>query len=94
MNASQLHFAMITAIRTEYEHNLSQQIYMSNDAWDAIKKAKEETLKIIHMSMAQIGNKGGAMELTTSIFSSMEELKRSPSQIAIEVIKKEVKFLF
>ena len=94
MTSKDLHVALINAIRTEYEHNLSQQIYMSNDAWDGIKKAKEETLKIVHMSMAQIRNKGGAMDLATCIFKNMEELKNSPSQIAISIIKKEVKYLF
>jgi len=94
MTSKDLHLALINTIRTEYEHNLSQQIYMSNDAWDGIKKAKEETLKVVHMSMAQIGHKGTAMDLTTAVFTNMEELRNTPSQIAISVIKKEVKYLF
>jgi len=94
MTSKQLHLALISTIRTEYEHNLSQQIYMSNDGWEAIKKAKEETLKVVHMSMAQIGNKGSAMDLTTTIFTNMEALRNTPSQIAISTLKKEVKYLF
>ena len=37
---------LLKSIRNEFEHNLSQQIYMSNKSWDAVLKAKEETIKI------------------------------------------------
>ena len=94
MKADQLHVALITSIRHEYEHNLSQQIYMSSDAWEAVKEAKEETLRIIHTAMASLGGKGHAMDLTTSIFTQLEELGTAPNQKAIEVLKREVRRLF
>jgi hypothetical protein len=33
MTAAELHSALLTTIRSEFEHNLSQQIYMSQQAW-------------------------------------------------------------
>ena len=94
MNAEQLHVKLITSIRSEYEHNLSQQIYMSNDAWNAVKEGREETLKIIHTAMANTKSKGTAIELTTSIFTLLENIDVPPNQKAIEVLKKEVRRLF
>lgn len=94
MKADQLQIALISAIRSEYEHNLSQQIYMSEEAWSAVKNAREETVKIIHMSMAQIGGKGSALDLTKAIFTKLEEEKNAPYHKAIAVLKKEVKQLF
>src|ERR1700752_3046191 len=34
MNARQLHLELVSTIKAEYEHNLSQQIYMSEGAWE------------------------------------------------------------
>jgi len=94
MMADQLQLALITSIRSEYEHNLSQQIYMSDDAWDAVKTAKEETVKIVHLSMANIGGKGTSMDLSKSIFAYLEEEGTSPYVKAVSVLKREVKHLF
>lgn len=94
MKADQLQLALITSIRFEYEHNLSQQLYMSEDAWNAVKNAREETVKLIHMAMAQIGGKGSAMDLTKAIFTLMEEEKNLPYQKAISILKREVKQIF
>ena len=37
MNSQVLHQELIKAIKTEYEHNLAQQIYMSHNAWELVK---------------------------------------------------------
>ena len=94
MKADQLQMALIGAIRSEYEHNLSQQIYMSEDAWYAVKTAREETVKMIHMAMASIEGKGSAMDLTKAIFSQFEENEIPPYQKGINILKKEVRHLF
>ncbi len=94
MKADQLQMSMIQSIRSEYEHNLSQQIYMSDDAWNALKTAREETVKLIHMSMAEIGGKGSAMDLTQALFQKIEEEDIPPYDKGILILKKEVKHLF
>lgn len=94
MKADQLQMALINSIRSEYEHNLSQQIYMSDETWESVKSAKEETVKIIHMSMAALGGKGSSLDLTKAIFEKIEEEKTPPYQKAINQLKKEVRHIF
>ena len=43
MSARQLQQEMLNDVRREFDHNLSQQMYMSDQVWMVIKKAKEET---------------------------------------------------
>ena len=45
MDTSALQAAMTKTIRDEWEHNLSQQIYISSEAWNRIREAKEEMIK-------------------------------------------------
>ncbi|MCK7540680.1 MAG: hypothetical protein MZV63_62230 [Marinilabiliales bacterium] len=39
---------MISNVRSEYEHNLSQQIYMSNEAWEMVKNARGTVVRMIN----------------------------------------------
>lgn len=42
------HIALLQSIEEEFEHNLAQQLYVSNDAWTAVKSAKEELVNQIN----------------------------------------------
>src|SRR5450432_3509387 len=48
MNARDLQIALIQTVRSEYEHNLSQQIYVSSEVWNLIVDTKEEIVGIIN----------------------------------------------
>lgn len=36
------HIALLQNIEEEFEHNMAQQLYVSNEAWEAVQRAKEE----------------------------------------------------
>ena len=42
------HISLLQSIEEEFEHNLAQQLYVSNDAWTAVKNAKEELVNQIN----------------------------------------------
>jgi hypothetical protein len=47
MTVSDLRSAMLIAIQQEYEHNVSQQVYISDKLWDIIQLAKEQMQAVI-----------------------------------------------
>ncbi len=94
MNAYQLHLELIRAIKTEYEHNLSQQIYISAGAWSLIKNAKEEILKAINIASSKINDNASGIELGKVIIDVSAQVTKLPNQIALEYLKKEVSLLF
>jgi len=51
MSVQQLHSALIGTIRSEFEHNLSQQIYMSPQAWEVVRNARSNMVKIITVNL-------------------------------------------
>ena len=90
-NAHQLHMELIKSIKSEYEHNLSQQIYMSYAAWELVKNSKEEIIKLINMSATKIAHDAPGSDLAMMILNITANLdKKLPSEMAIEFIKKEV----
>lgn len=81
---------LLKTIRSEFEHNLSQQIYMSSKAWDATLKAKEETIKIINVASTKVNADANAMELAQAIINVCAQLTDMPSKVAVDLIKREI----
>lgn len=53
MDGAGLHRLIVQTVREEYNHNLSQQLYVSVQAWEMVKKAKEEVIRLINTTVAQ-----------------------------------------
>jgi len=91
MNSRQLHNELITAVKTEYEHNLSQQIYVSYGAWELVKNAKEEVIQLINISSSKVAVEANSLELAIMILNITANLnKKLPNEIALEYLKKEI----
>ena len=90
MTTGQLQTALLSAIRNEFEHNLSQQIYMSPQAWEIVKTARSNTIKIINSEAEKIKPTAPAIELSKRLLEKVMELDKEPTRAAIEYIKNEV----
>ena len=94
MTARQLQRELLLTIRTEFEHNLSQQIYMSSASWEAVKKAKEEVTQIVNLVAMKVKETAPSNELAQLIIEASSRLNKLPTTEAIEVLKKEVGQIF
>ena len=89
-NSAALQAELLKVIRTEFEHNLSQQIYMSNKAWENVVKGKEETIKLINVAASTIKPDAPGMEMAQSIINVTAHLSSLPTKDAIKYLKKEI----
>ena len=94
MTSKQLQSGMLTTIRAEYDHNLSQQLYVSNEAWEMVKSARANTMKIINLASDKVPGNIPSMHLSTLILEMVMEAEKTPSSVAIDFLKKEVQQLF
>lgn len=94
MTGKQLQSGMLSTIRAEFEHNLSQQLYLSNEAWEMVKSARANTMKIINLAADKVPANAPYMQLSTVILEMIMEAEKTPSSIAIDFLKKEVQKLF
>lgn len=79
---------LIGSIEQEFEHNLSQQIYLSDECWNIITAAKNATIQLIRKA-GLLKKTNTANKLREVILQEMLE-KRAPSDAALSFIKKEV----
>ncbi|MDC6351418.1 hypothetical protein PP178_07620 [Zeaxanthinibacter sp. PT1] len=78
---------LIRNIENEFDHNLSQQIYMSDECWNIIKAAKNATIQAIRK--AAMSEADNADKLREDILNDTMD-KASPSATALSYIKKEI----
>ena len=82
---------LIKNIENEFEHNLSQQIYMSDECWNIIKAAKNATIQAIRR--AGMSESDSADKLREDVLNETMD-KQSPSATALAFVKKEINDLW
>jgi len=94
MSAGQLQSALLSAVRSEFEHNLSQQIYMSPQAWEVVRNARSSVIRLINSEAEKIKDSDPSIELSRQLLSRVMELEKEPTRVAIDFIKAEVARMF
>jgi hypothetical protein len=94
ISATQLKIALIQDINNEFNHNVSQQVYVSSQSWQMVRIAKEEMINIINTSYSSLGPNSVGLDLSKAIFENMMQKESIPTHMALEFIRKEFNLLF
>ncbi len=81
---------LINAIREEFEHNLSQQLYIGTSSWEQAVQAKEEVVRLINMASSRLKSDEPANKLGQEIINAEKSLKKPVVKAAIAILKKEM----
>ncbi len=81
---------LVKEIRDEFNHNLSQQVYVSGELWTLVKKAVEDTITLINQGGAQLKDEAKAMDLTKVVFGEILETQFDSISQALNKLKDEV----
>lgn len=94
MSSLDLQTMLLQTIRMEYEHNLSQQIYVSAQVWKTVQSVKEQEMAMINQVAGMLPPEAPAKELHQKmidfILSNENDL---PVEVALEVINNEAKLV-
>ena len=95
-SAPDYHRLLQQEIRAEYEHNLSQQLYLSANAWTLVKESKENVLTMVNRAFHGIQNPAQARgtELAKRVLESLMLDGAEPTAQALAVVKSEAARLF
>lgn len=92
MTVSDLQQVILYNIRTEFEHNLSQQVYVTKPVWDTVRGVKEQELNMVNQIARQLSPDAPAKELHTRIVDYVMTLEgEMPTDIALQMINEEAK---
>lgn len=88
MGGRELQNAMLIAIQQEYEHNMSQQIYVSENLWKIIQLSKDKMQEIVSSGSGHTTN-----EFISSVKSAILESKVDPVAYARIAVRDEAQLL-
>lgn len=98
MPAKYLSMDLLFSMEDEYAHNITQQMYMTEELWQIIQLAKLETVNIIKKSIKETEEKFGTDASSTQFIDILAAYLQENSQLgyiqALSAIKKEVSLLF
>ena len=94
LNVSEFQKKLLDTLRTEFEHNFSQQIYVSEAAWNSTRRAKEEIARLINNSASTLDAEAPSYQLSKKMFDSMLENEDFPTHRALVTVKASVAQLF
>ena len=92
MDLRLLQGVMTKNIRDEWEHNLSQQVYVSNELWARVREAKDEMINLVNSAAVSLTEETDPTRLAASVFASAAQ--HSPCDTALEALHNEVKEIF
>ena len=93
MTVQDLQQALVITIRAEFEHNLSQQIYVSKNVWETVKNVKEQEINMIHHISKSLDAAAPAKDLHARILDYVLKAKEEemPTDVALHIINAEVR---
>lgn len=91
--AQSLKYAMMIAIQQEFEHNVSQQVYVSDQLWQIIRLTKENMLGIVSEVSAKPENMASGEQFINALLQFNAD-KQSPIEVALTAIRQEAGELF
>lgn len=92
--AKELQQIIFNEIREEYNHNVSQQVYMSEEVWDLVKNAKEELMVTVNEAMQKIPEDANGVALSKQIFDIVVNKQFDPIAHALKEVKNEIRQIF
>jgi hypothetical protein len=92
--ASDYHRMLLSEIRNEFSHNMSQQVYMSEQAWQQVKHAREEVVNLINRTYQEMPDKSKGTDLAKKILESILATETDPTARAISFVKQEIAQVF
>jgi hypothetical protein len=89
-NAAFLHIDLTKALREEFEHNISLQMYVSDECWNKVKRAREETGELYKVAFTRVKADSSAAEYAREILHLEATVGNSAIREAIMAVRSEI----
>lgn len=90
----ELQLALNQSIREEYDHNITQQLYVKKEIWEAVTKMKEQNTYIVNQIAATLPSDDPALELSRKLaLFAAENPNATLNKMVLDALQYEVKQL-
>ncbi len=93
-NAVEFQYTLLAEIRSEFSHNVSQQVYMSEAAWEMVKQAKEDVVTMVNKAFHELPENGKGTDLANRMLETEIAQTNDPTTAALSFMKREISQVF
>lgn len=90
LDAKAFEHLLMEEIRAEYQHNITQQLYVSDLAWATTVRVKDNTVALIRNASAGLPANATAKDLSSVLLGHVAALEENPYDIALKTIKSQL----
>lgn len=90
-SAKEFHHILIANIREEFNHNLSQQVYVSDEVWAMTKNAMEDVILSINQAAQNLDHDARSIDLGRKIIDQQMQSEQDAVSQALSALKNEVR---
>lgn len=94
LSCSDFQLLMLKTIRSEFDHNLTQQLYISDNAWEQVRMAKDGCVILINRVALLVKSDQPSIHLSKLILETMMTEGKDPTVKALACLKDEIRELF
>ncbi len=94
MTNQDLQLALLSVIRAEFEHNLSQQLYVSMETWEAVKAAKESIVSMVNEVAMKVKPEEPSIVMARALLERSASSDMEYVTDAMQRLKSEAKKIF
>jgi len=94
VSAAELHSIIVAEIRNEFQHNITQQIYVSSRAWTLVTRVKDDTLGVVTNAVKALPETATSLDLSKTVLAHLSHLGDNPYDIALKIIREDIEGLF
>lgn len=89
LSVREMQSLLVQTIRQEFDHNITQQIYVSPEAWDAVRNLKEQNLLIINQVSSYLPESATGQDLNKSL---LEMVMQNPKAALHHIVSDALSF--
>jgi hypothetical protein len=89
-----LQMLAISEVKVEFQHNITQQLYLDPVIWDVVRKLKDDTIAMINNAVLNLPLDRPASDLSKKVLNHMTEIEENPYELTIGLIKQNIGKLF
>ncbi|MCF6353066.1 MAG: hypothetical protein L3J06_08655 [Cyclobacteriaceae bacterium] len=90
MTAAVLHSSIIDEIRNEFNHNVAQQVYLSNELWNMIVTAKEDLVTRVNATFQETDPEASSLDYAKKLLERTMENDIDSIELALSTLKEEL----
>jgi len=91
---AELQALLLNEVKSEFQHNITQQLYIDSASWNIVRKLKDDTIAMVNNVVQNLPKDAAGIELSKKVLQHMSTIEENPYDLTINHLKGDIQKLF